>query len=400
MNIGIITTWFPAGGGYVSKAYQQILEKEHHVFIYARGGKIMKGDSNWDQPNVTWAPWHYNGIKTKHFIKWIRKNKIDIAFFNEQRFWKPVLAAKKAGVCIGAYIDYYTQETVPAFEIYDFLICNTKRHYSVFNWHKNVYYIPWGTDIDKFKPEPKENSKSPVFIISAGWQPAHERDRRGSLLAINAFKNVKGDCKLIIYSQVKKENFSSSWKEAIKNDERIELKIGTFDPFPYNEGDVYLYPSRLDGIGLTLPEAISSGLAAITTNCAPMNEFVIDNYNGFLINVEKYLARKDAYYWAESICNIESLTTAMQTYVDHPEILNEHKKNSRDFALKYLNWAENASSITEIFRDEYLKKDNLISPKLIRILKSLDNNMSPSNLRIMYNAFRTPILNIFLTLRR
>lgn len=120
----------------------------------------------------------------------------------------------------------------------------------------------------------------------------------------------------------------------------------------------------------------------------------------FLINVEKYLARKDAYYWAESICNIESLTTAMQTYVDHPEILNEHKKNSRDFALKYLNWAENASSITEIFRDEYFKKDNLISPKLTRILKSLDNNMSPSNLRIMYNAFRTPILNIFLTLRR
>ncbi len=118
----------------------------------------------------------------------------------------------------------------------------------------------------------------------------------------------------------------------------------------------------------------------------------------FLINVEKYLARKDAYYWAESICNIESLTTAMQTYVDHPEILNEHKKNSRDFALKYLNWAENASSITEIFRNEYSKRDNIISTKLIKILKSLDNNMSPSNLRIMYNAFRTSILNTFHTL--
>ena len=99
MNIGIITTWFPAGGGYVSKAYQQILEKEHHVFIYARGGKIMKGDSNWDQPNVTWAPWHYNGIKTKHFIKWIRKNKIDIAFLMNNAL--ETCIGCKAGVCIG-----------------------------------------------------------------------------------------------------------------------------------------------------------------------------------------------------------------------------------------------------------------------------------------------------------
>lgn len=46
MNIAIITTWFPAGGGYVSKAYKQILEKEHNVFIYARDGQLMKGDLN------------------------------------------------------------------------------------------------------------------------------------------------------------------------------------------------------------------------------------------------------------------------------------------------------------------------------------------------------------------
>jgi glycosyltransferase involved in cell wall biosynthesis len=371
MNIAIITTWFPAGAGYVSKAYQQVLEKENNVFIYARGGQVMKGHPEWDAPNVTWAPWHENQIRTRHFIKWLKINKIDIAFFNEQRYWEPVLEAKKIGVCIGAYIDYYTQETVSAFEIFDFLICNTERHYSVFNWHPRAYYIPWGTDIDKFKPKNNENNKVPTFLISAGWQPMKKLDRRGSLLALKAFKKVKGDCKLILYSQVEIDQFTASWSDAI-SDSRIELRIGTFDPFPFTEGDVYIYPSRLDGIGLTLPEALSSGLCAITTNNAPMNEFVKDNQNGLLVDVDCYLGRYDGYYWAESVCSIDSLTQKIQMYVNDYSLLHNHKINSRKFALKYLDWSKNAKELPEIFYNSYKSKNKAINKDLYLLLNKLD----------------------------
>lgn len=385
MNIAIITTWFPAGAGYVSKAYQQILEKENNVFIYARGGQVMKGHPEWDAPNVTWAPWHENQIRTRHFIEWLKNNKIDIAFFNEQRYWKPVLKAKELGVCIGAYIDYYTQETVPTFEIYDFLICNTKRHYSVFDWHPHAYYIPWGTDIEKFKPKDSQLKKVPTFIISAGWQPKINKDRRGSLIALKAFKKVVGECKLLIYTQVEKNNFSEIWRKSIYNDKRIELRIGTFDPFPFDEADVYLYPSRLDGIGLTLPEAISSGLAAITTDNGPMNEFVIDDFNGFLVKVDKYLGRGDGYYWAESVCDVDSLADKMQFYISNPEVLNEHKINSRNFAVNNLDWRKNATSINGIFIKELNKRNQrnnarLISETKIKEIRELDNKMAPSNI--------------------
>ena len=114
MNIGIITTWFQAGGGYVSNAYEEVLSKDNEVFIYARGGQNRKNDAEWDKENVTWPPSHKYDIQTKHFINWAKKNKIDVLFFNEQRFWKPVVEAKKQGFCIGAYIDYYTQQTLPA----------------------------------------------------------------------------------------------------------------------------------------------------------------------------------------------------------------------------------------------------------------------------------------------
>lgn len=378
MNIAIVTTWFPAGAGYVSKAYQHVLEKEHNVFIYARGGEVMKGHPDWDYPNVTWAPQHYNGIKTKCFLKWLKKNKIDVAFFNEQRYWKPVLEARKAGFCIGAYIDYYTQETVPAFEIYDFLICNTKRHFSVFDWHPNAYYVPWGTDIEKYKPNSEQNTTVPTFIISAGWQPMKNLDRRGSLLALKAFNKVRGDCKLIVYSQVNKNEFSKTW-QSLTNDRRIEIRTGTFDPFPYCDGDVYLYPSRLDGIGLTLPEAISSGLAAITTANAPMNEFVKDNYNGFLVNVEKYLGRSDGYYWAESICEIDCLAYAMQKYLDNPIILKEHKENARIIAVENLDWIINSNMLSKIFKGSKIPVTKNTLQIITKTLTKLDRKMAPSD---------------------
>ena len=393
MNIAIITTWFPAGGGYVSKAYQQILKKEHNVFIYARGGQVMKGHPKWDHPNVTWAPRHYNGIKTRHFIKWLKKNKIDVAFFNEQRYWKPVLEAKKAGVCIGAYIDYYTQETVLAFEIYDFLICNTKRHYSVFNWHPNAYYIPWGTDIEKYKPESNKNDRIPTFIISAGWQPTKKLDRRGSLLALKAFSEVTGECKLKIFSQVQRNEFTNEWLKYL-DDERIELKIGTYEPFPYTEGDIYLYPSRLDGIGLTLPEAISSGLAAITTDNPPMNEFVENNNNGLLVKVSKYVSRFDGYYWPESIVKLGDLTKAIQFYTDNLEIVREHKNNSLNFAKQYLDWSQRGEKVSNIFKRYHKNKFKKSHSQLEKVINNIDKIYNPSRIYRIKKVIRDTLINL------
>jgi hypothetical protein len=179
MNIGIVTTWFERGAAYVSKQYMQLLEKENNVFIYARGGEeYAKGDLKWDTKNVSWGKKDYTRfvpmhIHKKDFKRWIDNNKIDVILFNEQHWWEPMIWCKEWGIKTGAYIDYYTEETIPFFEVYDFLICNTQRHYSAFNWHKQCSLVPWGTDIKLFKPNQKRgiDREKVVFFNSSGMNP-------------------------------------------------------------------------------------------------------------------------------------------------------------------------------------------------------------------------------------
>lgn len=383
MNIGIVTQWFDSGAGNVSKSYADLLGKDHDVFIYVRGGKILINDKRWDKKNVTWSPPNFDptGVYLKHFKAWTKRNKIELVLFNEQRNWEVVIFAKKLGLLTGAYVDYYTQDTVPFFQLYDFLVCNTKRHFEVFKHHKQSLYCPWGTNVDIYKPIPKRPNRAITFICSAGWCGSYSKnqawmDRRGIGLVLKAFFLTKGNCKLLVYSQDNIQDCPEDWRNIINTDDRISFIYGTFHPFPYNEGDIYVYPSRLDGIGLTLPEALSSGLPAITTDSPPMNEFVFDNENGQLIRVEKYLARPDGYYWPETVCEISHLSSIMNDYLNNKQLLEHQSKNARDFAINNLDWEKNGSILLKWISS--LEKDTEHHLDLILKIRKYDQRISPT----------------------
>jgi len=350
MNIGIVTTWFERGAAYVSRAYMESLSRKHNVFIYARGGeKYAKGDPNWDKEYVTWGkpvPGKiYMYVDPKEFKEWVRENRIDVVIFNEQHSWETILDALKLDIIIGAYVDYYKPETVPFFWLYDFLLCNTKRHYSVFKDHPQGLYIPWGTDLDVLKPRGGAGSGDSVtFFHSCGVSPL----RKGTDILVRAFQHVKGNVKLIIHSQ---GAFSEHPPTAsiIAQDPRIELieaEVGA--PGLYHLGDVYVYPTRLEGIGLTIAEALASGLPVITTNAPPMNEFVVQDMNGRLVEVERYERRSDNYYWPQSICWETALTEAMQFFVDNVRALEDYKQRAREYAEANLDWQKNSYDLLEL----------------------------------------------------
>lgn len=385
MNIGIVTTWFERGAAYVSKQFEEALEKEHSVFIFARGEEYAIGDHNWDRENVYWSQKIESPlsgyIDKNEFVAWIERNSIDIILFNEQRFWDPIYWCAEIGVKSVAYVDYYTEQTLPLFDMYDLVICNTHKHYQAMNKvvaSNKLRYIPWGTDVELYSNVIANlvDYKCLTFFHSAGYNPF----RKGTDILIEAFykMHTKAPSKLIVHTQIDIASTFPHLSKVISELESIDklqiISKTVSAPGLYHLGDVYVYPSRLDGLGLTVAEACSSGLALIVTNDGPMNEFVSEKY-GRVIDVENYEERADGYYWPQAIVSRESLSNIMLELSLDLKSVKKMKLKAREAAVNNYNWKTNVSDLSQLFKsmreikvsirekEELIKKARIINDK-------------------------------------
>ena len=385
MKIGIVSTWFERGASYVSKQFEDVLSQKHEVFIYARGGeKTAIGDPKWDKKNVTWGkrrivPFSGGGtvIQKKDFIKWIRINSIEAVLFNEQEWLHPLIWCNELKIPTVGYIDYYKKETVPFFKGYTALICNTKRHYSVFKNHSNSIYIPWGTNINLYKPINDKfnlvNNGFTTFFHSCGMDPY----RKGTDLLLIASSKLSKNFKLIIHTQVDiKQKFDYNINiiiENLENSNNLEIIYKTVTaPGLYKTGDVYVYPSRLEGIGLTIAEAQSSGLVPLVTNNAPMNEFISEGI-GFTIDVKEYYSRYDAYYWPECEPEIDSLVHHMEYLCNIKDDIPLLKKKNHEYAKSNLDWKKNSVKLIELF--DSIQYEGIPQETILKILNYEENGI-------------------------
>ncbi|MBO4475722.1 MAG: glycosyltransferase family 4 protein [Bacteroidales bacterium] len=400
MRIGIVTTWFERGASYVSRQYMNILQKTDEVFIYARGGeKSGKNDPKWDLPNVHWAPrdwadWSIYGstfIKKRDFKRWIDENRIELVFFNEQQVFMPLLWCKQWKVKTAAYIDYYTETLIPLYDIYDCLICNTKRHAFAFRDNPRAHYLKWGTDINLYTPGVDKHEKV-TFFNSAGMDPY----RKGADHVISAFYRLKDrqKARLIIHAQVSLAtvfpNLKSVIDELAGEGSLVVIEKTVSAPGLYYMADVYVYPSRLDGIGLTLMEAASSGLACITIDNAPMNEFIERDF-GRVCKVDYYFCREDGYYWPLAVADIDSLASLMQGFVDGREDLAEMKVKARDYAERELDFNKNMSVLHDVLEGVRYQYDKAAYDAVYRHEYTRERRM---------RKFLHPLLNLYFFLNK
>lgn len=377
MNIGFVSTWLERGATHVTKMYMTLLN-EHDLHVYARGGeKLVKEDKS-NSHSITYGlRLGSTNIDWKHFEKWIKNHDLDLIFFNEQTDMLAVLKVKKffPEIKIGAYIDYYTEETVKEFEIYDFLICNTKRHYSVFKWHKGAHYIPWGTDTEVYKKVDINRSEEITFFHSMGMS-----SRKGTAILVESFIDgelYKCNGKLVIHTQVNIDHIINEEKASKYNIEIIVKEVKA--PGLYSMGDVYVYPTTLDGLGLTIYEALSSGLPVITTDSPPMNE-IVTNMNGKLVKVDELRSRKDGYYWPLSIVNKESLINAMKFYCENKVNIEKYKNDARNYAEANLNIKDRKKAVQKVFEESQVEI-KVDSKKIEKIIKKEEAKKKNNNIR-------------------
>ena len=192
--------------------------------------------------------------------------------------------------------------------------------------------------------------------------------RKGTDLLLKAAAKLNGDFELIIHSQRDLFEFYKDDKSileclhALENDKKLNIITKTVSsPGLYHLGNVYVYPCRLDGLGLTVPEAISCGLPTIIPDAEPMREFISPACS--VVAIDRFYCRKDGYYWPQQLCDINDLAKQMQRYIGIND-LAEKMAIARAHAVEHLNWQKNSAQL-----HQYIQASNVtpLTPALAKV---------------------------------
>ena len=147
---------------------------------------------------------------------------------------------------------------------------------------------------------------------------------KGIQYLVEAFKDVKTDKKLVIAGgSSDTDSFMKELKELAKNDGRIVFTgfvQGQILDELYSNAYIYTLPSDLEGMPLSLLEAMSYGNCCLVSDIPECAEVVED----------KALVFKKS--------NVGDLQEKLQDVCDHPEKVMKVKKQAADFICEKYSW--------------------------------------------------------------
>lgn len=122
----------------------------------------------------------------------------------------------------------------------------------------------------RFLPVPvdvpwRKRERAEVFVHRSGNGSFY--DRNGTQTLLQAMKYVKSPIKLVLQSQIPVEN--------VPNDPRIDYRLGTI-PYSqlWDDGDVFVFCERFNGLCLPLQEARAAGMLVIAGDRFPINTWL------------------------------------------------------------------------------------------------------------------------------
>ena len=159
---------------------------------------------------------------------------------------------------------------------------------------------------------------------------------KGITYLVEAFKEVQTDKKLVIAGgSSDTDAFMKELKELAKDDNRIlftGFAQGQVLDELYSNAYIYTLPSDLEGMPLSLLEAMSYGNCCLVSDIPECAEVVED----------KALIFKKS--------DVDELREKLQDACDHPEKVMEIKAQASDFICKKYNWDEVVKETMKLYR--------------------------------------------------
>lgn len=185
------------------------------------------------------------------------------------RFWiKPHLVKSLYSGCTILSISRYTKKSLlQCFDVSD----------------GDIDVIFNGIDTDTFRPDAAEKeSRARTRLLFVGNTTA----RKGFDLLPEIMRRLGHEYELFFTSGLRDTQVLQKKYDLPANMHPLHrLSLGEL-VCEYNKCDMLLFPSRLEGFGYCIAEALSCGKPVVTTNVTAMPELVCDGENGYLCEVD------------------------------------------------------------------------------------------------------------------
>lgn len=161
---------------------------------------------------------------------------------------------------------------------------------------------------------------------------------KGIQYLIEAFKKVKTDKYLVIAGgSSDTQEFLNEIRNMAKDDERILftgfVEGNTLDEL-YSNAYIYTLPSDLEGMPLSLLEAMSYGNCCLTSDISECKEVIED---------KAILFKKS---------DVSDLQDKLQYLCDHPDIIEHYKSESTDFICNKYNWDDVVNKTMKLYKEK------------------------------------------------
>lgn len=340
-RVGImVRQWWERGGSYLALMMRQALIRENQeVQVLSISTPRRPIGKEWETEDITFSKSIYANPGS-----WAKENDLDLVVFCGDMGLNQAKVLKGLGIktlLLRMWEWFDPRDVEEANALYDSVLALTDCSFQYFNdlGLNRVAFVPWGVDLEVFKPDEHEGPTQffhPAGFGGVGGRRA-TREARQAWAAANT-----ADAAFTITTQ-------RDGRDTMEGGLRILCRTMPRPVFAtfYQVSDVAILPSKWEGLGLTFLEALGSGLAILTVDAPPMNSCVRNGWNGYLIKTVMRPSPRQIQV-DQAIVDTTELAVKISLLAANPDLARWMGQNSRHLAETNYDWMKNGKIFVEL----------------------------------------------------